>query len=301
MDTRPTKLFGTIAIAAGYLTEEKLKLLLEAQAEEQKAGLSVPLGELARERRLMTAEQVQHTLLVQEYTLLREAGKRFGARAVKKGYCSEEQVARAIDAQQKEYQTKRKVPAGIEEYLRTQGSITADQIEALRTSEDDEASAATTDAQGPRTLAPEEVTGSLTIEGGSTFPIGKVAILGRLPTCDVVLPEPRCSRQHARIQFDPQGGRHAITDLHTPNGTRVNDKRISGIVLLNPGDRIGIGSLVLRYESQATARSALAETRIGIPAKAQTQADPHVETVEMPPSSPPSPTQAGRPPRKLTR
>lgn len=295
MGTRSSKLFGTIAIAAGYLTEAKLKTLLEAQAEEQKAGLSVPLGELARERRLMTADQVQRTLLVQEFTLLRESGKRLGARAVKKGFSTEEQVAQALEEQRKEYQTKSRVPPRLEEILLAQGAITKGQLESLREGDDDGTSEGAPDAPVPKSLDPEEVKGSLTIEGGPTFPIGKMAILGRLPTCDVVLPEPRCSRQHARIQFDATGGRHAITDLNTPNGTRVNDKRISGIVLLNPGDRIGIGTLVLRYESRASSPGAMAETRIA-PPPGQPSPDPHADTVEVPPSRPP---QAGRPPQKL--
>ncbi len=295
MDARSGSLFGTIAIAAGYLTEEKLKLLLEAQAEERKAGLSVPLGELARERRIMTADQVQRTMLVQEFTLLRESGRRFGARAVKAGFVTEEQVARALETQKKEYQAKSRVPASLEETLLGMGAITKAQVESLRKGDDEAPQEPAAEPPTPKTLAPEEVTGSLTIKGGPSFPIGKLAILGRLPTCDVVLPEPCCSRQHARIQFDPRGGRHAITDLNTPNGTRVNDKRISGIVLLNPGDRIGIGSLVLRYESRAASPNAMGETRIGLPGQAAP--DAHAETVEVPPQRPP---QAGRPPRKLT-
>ncbi len=295
MDTRSSKLFGTIAIAAGYLTEAKLKTLLDAQAEERKAGLSVPLGELARERRIMTAEQVQRTLLVQEFTLLRESGRRFGARAVKAGFLKEEQVARALEDQRKEYQAKSRVPASLEEVLLAEGAITKAQIETLRAGDDEAPQEPAADPPAPKALAPEDVTGSLTIQGGPSFPIGKLAILGRLPNCDIVLPEPRCSRQHARIQFDPRGGRHAITDLNTPNGTRVNDKRISGIVLLNPGDRIGIGSLVLQYQSRGASPNPMAETRIGLPG--QSQPDAHADTVEVPPPRAP---QAGKPPRKLT-
>lgn len=294
MDTGSGRLFGTIAIAAGYLTEAKLKTLLEAQAEERKAGLSVPLGELARERRIMTAEQVQRTMLVQEFTLLRESGRRFGARAVKAGFLKEEQVARALEEQRAEYQAKSRVPASLEEMLLGQGAITKAQVESLRADEDEAPTEPATEAPAPKAPAAEEVTGSLSIEGGPSFPIGKLAILGRLPSCDIVLPEPRCSRQHARIQFDPRGGRHAITDLNTPNGTRVNDKRISGIVLLNPGDRIGIGSLVLRYESRAPTTDTMAETRIRLPG--EESADPHAATEVSPPPRPP---QAGRPPRKL--
>lgn len=296
MENLPSSLFGKIAIAAGYLTEAKLQTLLEAQAEERKAGVSVTLGELARERRIMTSEQVQRTLLVQEFTLLRESGKRFGALAVKKGILTEEQVSSALEEQRKEYQSKSKVPPRLEEILLEAGTITGVQIEALNEvgPEGEQASAEAAVARPP---APEEVTGALSIEGGARYPLGKKSILGRLPTCDVVLDEPRCSRQHARIQFDPGTGRHVITDLNTPNGTRVNDKRISGIVLLNPGDKIGIGALVLRYENKAPSQGVMSldETRIGVP-KGGAAVDPNIETVVAPPSKPP---QAGRPPRKV--
>ncbi len=295
MEIVPSSLFGKIAIAAGYLTEAKLQTLLDAQAEERRAGVSVTLGELARERRIMTPEQVQRTLLVQEFSLLREAGKRFGARAVKMGILTEEQVSAAVEEQRKEYQSKSKVPPPLEEILLAQGAVTGVQVEALK---EVKLEAESAPGEAPKPPAAEEVTGSLSIEKGARYPLGKKSILGRLPTCDVVLEEPRCSRQHARIQFDPGTGRHVITDLNTPNGTRVNDKRISGIVLLSSGDRIGIGSLVMRYESRSPSQDAISldETRIGVP-KGGAAVDPNLETVEGLP--PPKPPQAGRPPRRL--
>ena len=63
--------------------------------------------------------------------------------------------------------------------------------------------------------------------------------LGRDPTNDVILDDPRVSRIHAQVTR--VGRRYYVTDLRSGNGTFVNDTRVQGNVWLNPQDTIRIG------------------------------------------------------------
>jgi hypothetical protein len=74
------------------------------------------------------------------------------------------------------------------------------------------------------------------------FP-GAEATIGRGPTMDLVLTDPRVSACHAVLRVD--GDRLTVTDLGAGGGTRVNGMTRSGPVALSPGDRIGIGGTEL--------------------------------------------------------
>ncbi len=71
-----------------------------------------------------------------------------------------------------------------------------------------------------------------------------VYTLGREEDCDLVLPDPRVSRKHARVERDAAGTR--LVDLNSTNGTFVNGQRVQRHQLRN-GDRIGLGGVVLEY------------------------------------------------------
>lgn len=63
--------------------------------------------------------------------------------------------------------------------------------------------------------------------------------IGRDPANDVVLDSPNVSRFHAQIE--KVGQRFRLLDLHSANGTFVNDKRVEGDVWLQSEDVIRIG------------------------------------------------------------
>jgi Protein of unknown function (DUF3662)/FHA domain len=72
-----------------------------------------------------------------------------------------------------------------------------------------------------------------------------VAVLGRSKRCDIVLPDPNVSRQHAEIRLEGDG--HAVVDLDSTNGVKVNGREVKRAVLAD-GDRIELGSTELRFE-----------------------------------------------------
>jgi pSer/pThr/pTyr-binding forkhead associated (FHA) protein len=61
--------------------------------------------------------------------------------------------------------------------------------------------------------------------------------VGRHPECDVVIPTPGTSRQHAEFEF--KDGAWYVTDLNSGNGTFVNNTRVRS-QQLNAGDEIRI-------------------------------------------------------------
>jgi serine phosphatase RsbU (regulator of sigma subunit)/pSer/pThr/pTyr-binding forkhead associated (FHA) protein len=74
---------------------------------------------------------------------------------------------------------------------------------------------------------------------GKTFPLeSEEAVLGRNATCQVVINVPAVSREHAVVRRI--NGQFFIEDMHSRNGTFVNNQEISTRTLLRNGDRIKI-------------------------------------------------------------
>jgi len=76
-------------------------------------------------------------------------------------------------------------------------------------------------------------------QGGRRWLLGEQSLLiGRDPTCDIVLPDRVVSRRHARIFL--QDGRYHLEDLHSKNGTFRNGEPVFAPTRLADGDEIQI-------------------------------------------------------------
>ncbi len=73
-------------------------------------------------------------------------------------------------------------------------------------------------------------------------------VLGRHPSCEVVLENAVISRQHARMMR--QGDSYVIEDLGSRNGTYVNGEKVSGLQLVKDNDRIRICDIILQYMNE---------------------------------------------------
>ena len=71
-------------------------------------------------------------------------------------------------------------------------------------------------------------------------------LIGRAPSCDLVLDNPQVSRAHAVLE--QAGDAIQIRDLGGTNGTYVNGQRVESCVLGN-GDEIKVGACVIRFLS----------------------------------------------------
>lgn len=67
--------------------------------------------------------------------------------------------------------------------------------------------------------------------------------IGRAPECELRIEDTYASQEHARI-FGRNGGWY-VEDLGSTNGTFVNEQRLVAPALLQPGDRVRVGTTVL--------------------------------------------------------
>jgi hypothetical protein len=72
---------------------------------------------------------------------------------------------------------------------------------------------------------------------------GTLAVLGRDPSCDIVINDAKCSRRHAVIEAGPSG--LTVRDSGSANGVFVNDRKIDRADL-NPGDVVRLGEVLVR-------------------------------------------------------
>jgi hypothetical protein len=100
-------------------------------------------------------------------------------------------------------------------------------------------------------------------------PLSRGIVVGREPNgCDIVLENDLVSRQHARV-VPAAGGSAELVALGSSNGTFVNGKRVSRVIL-SDGDRIGFGSA---EEAHCVFRAAPpASAHVQEPAPARTEA-----------------------------
>jgi sigma-B regulation protein RsbU (phosphoserine phosphatase) len=80
-----------------------------------------------------------------------------------------------------------------------------------------------------------------------------VVTIGRSSVNDLPIADKMLSRQHARIVRDGNGGL-TIEDLGSRNGTFVNGERLVTVQPLRSGDRITVGAVTIKVESESTTR-----------------------------------------------
>lgn len=76
-----------------------------------------------------------------------------------------------------------------------------------------------------------------------TVRIGPSMTIGRAPGCELLIEDTYASSQHARI-FGKNGTWY-VEDLGSTNGTFVNDQRLAAPAMVQPGDKIRVGTTVL--------------------------------------------------------
>lgn len=80
---------------------------------------------------------------------------------------------------------------------------------------------------------------------------GATAMIGRMETNDICIPEQHVSRQHAVINY--REGIFIITDLGSANGTFVNDRQLTEPFPLASGDEIRLYVPTLNFSAAVTA------------------------------------------------
>lgn len=84
---------------------------------------------------------------------------------------------------------------------------------------------------------------------GEVLPVTDRALrIGRKPSNDVVLNDEKTSGVHAEVVLE--GDRHVLRDLGSTNGTFLDGKRVTEIVL-SPGDEVAIGRIRVKFRDAA--------------------------------------------------
>lgn len=84
---------------------------------------------------------------------------------------------------------------------------------------------------------------------GRRFELHGEAVIGRAPSCDLPLDDPKVSRRHAVVLLR-EGVVH-VRDLGSRNGTVVKGHRIDGEVALSTGDQFQIGATTVLFDPPA--------------------------------------------------
>lgn len=81
---------------------------------------------------------------------------------------------------------------------------------------------------------------------GQMIPLdGDALVMGRHPECDIVVDVPAVSRQHVR--FTREAGTIYVEDLHSRNGTFLNDELVVGRRPLKENDELRVCDLVFEF------------------------------------------------------
>jgi pSer/pThr/pTyr-binding forkhead associated (FHA) protein len=82
---------------------------------------------------------------------------------------------------------------------------------------------------------------------GTTLPLTSSAILvGRAPSCTLVLDDDYSSSRHARLY--PDAGQWFVEDLGSTNGTFLDSRRVDAPMPVPPGARVKVGTSVLELQ-----------------------------------------------------
>ena len=83
------------------------------------------------------------------------------------------------------------------------------------------------------------------IDGVKIYPLVRAVInIGRRLENDLVIDDPRVSRNHAQLRAVE--GNYVLFDLNSTGGTFVNGSRISETIIY-PNDSISLGGVILTY------------------------------------------------------
>ena len=78
---------------------------------------------------------------------------------------------------------------------------------------------------------------------------GHTLVVGRDPSCDLVLNDAKCSRRHAIVEMGPSG--LVVRDNGSANGVFVNGKKVERSPLI-PGDIIRVGETIMKVLAEST-------------------------------------------------
>jgi len=83
------------------------------------------------------------------------------------------------------------------------------------------------------------------LKSGDTFGFDRETLIGRDNRSDIIIAGSFASARHARIYF--KEGQYWLEDLHSTNGTFLNEIKVNKPIVLANRDKIRIGGVILQF------------------------------------------------------
>ena len=100
--------------------------------------------------------------------------------------------------------------------------------------------------KGPKRGTPRLVVVEPDDQRGRAFDLVEEMTVGRAAGCQIVLDDTYVSQLHTRIfQRD---GQLMVDDLGSTNGTYLNNRKVSGPMMMNRGDKLRVGKTVMELQ-----------------------------------------------------
>jgi uncharacterized protein len=97
----PCLVLGRLAIKYGYANEEHIREALERRAKEKESGREIGIGQILREKGMISEDQFKCLISVQGLLEMRQLDIRFGTIAVQNGFACEEDVQKVLQEQKR--------------------------------------------------------------------------------------------------------------------------------------------------------------------------------------------------------
>ncbi|MEZ5142962.1 MAG: FHA domain-containing protein [Acidimicrobiales bacterium] len=78
---------------------------------------------------------------------------------------------------------------------------------------------------------------------GRTYPVGDEVTVGRAAGCQITIDDTYVSQVHARVFR--RDGQLYVEDLGSTNGTYLNRAKVTGPMVMQPGDQLQVGNTVM--------------------------------------------------------
>lgn len=126
---------------------------------------------------------------------------------------------------------------------------------------------------------------------GSPIEVTRDSMVGREPTCEIVVTDGSVSRKHARIE--PRGAAWFVVDQGSANGTFLDSQRVAETVLRH-GQELRFGAVGFKLDIPG--EEDLGATVANVPALAEEATVMHSSPLATPPPRAPGPPPVPRPP-----
>lgn len=256
---------GALAVERGMASEEEVGICIDTQKYEFAAQRAIPrrLTEIMVEAEILTTERSQELMKAYEsggaHPAAPGAAAKAGAtarRAAEPTVPYDTKRLQEVDEMARQLDVPPDLAAGPED-TRAEATVASPHPADTPVEASNPAI-----PRGPTTApgspfagegATRRISARLILETGEpkgrVCPLAGPGIIGRQTGCTFRIDDNRASREHAKVDYDPQLRHHFVTDLESRNGTFVNDTRITEPTVLNPGDRIRVGDSIFRYEA----------------------------------------------------